>query len=93
MALRDYKYDNEKVVPLRPQATYEEYQAPEEEGQELSEILFFVNIAIFAITSVLTIFILSALKVNTLLSFTIGIAVGVMALQTSRKTVQKFIEN
>ncbi len=93
MALRDYKYDQEKVVPLRPSATYNEYQAPAEDQQSVEEILFFINIAIFAIASVLTIFMLSALKINTVLAFILGIGSGVLTLQICRIVLKKYKHN
>ncbi|MGT2785003.1 DUF3270 family protein [Streptococcus merionis] len=90
MALRDYKFDDDKVVQLRPKASYDAYQEPEEEQQSVEDILFFANIAIFAIASVLSIFIFSALRVNTLLSFLLGIGCGVLALQTCRFVLKKY---
>ncbi|MDQ0222531.1 DUF3270 family protein [Streptococcus moroccensis] len=91
MALRDYKYDQENVVPLRPTASYDAYEeSKEEETQVVEEILFFANIAIFAIASVLSIFILSALKLNTVLAFVLGIGTGILALQACRVFLKKY---
>ncbi|MGT2665704.1 DUF3270 family protein [Streptococcus rifensis] len=91
MALRDYKYDQENVVPLRPKASYDAYEeSKEEETLVVEEILFFANIAIFAIASVLSIFILSALKLNTVLAFVLGMGAGILVLQTCRVIMKKY---
>lgn len=83
MALRDYKYDefpNEQAYP-EPAASYQDYQTDDDTSSQLNDLLFFVNVAIFAIASVLAVFILSALNVHSLVAFALAIPLGILGLK------------
>lgn len=89
MPLRDYNYyyQEETIKKKQEQSTYQDYQS-EDDNLALEELLFFVNIAAFALASVLAIFIFSALSINSLLAFILSLPVGALALGFTQKTIK-----
>lgn len=84
MALRQYRpdlYQNEEYIPKEQQATYQPYQTHNPRREHLSEFLFFVNIAIFSILTVISTYTYLSLKVPTFLAFLLAVGTGAVGLR------------
>lgn len=91
----------ERIMPVRK---YQPYEFEEEETQttlyqdyvpettsvaSLKEVLFFVNIACFCVFLALFSFIFLALKFNTVLAFSLAIALSLAASNVQRSMIKK----
>ena len=91
----------ERIMPVRK---YQPYEFEEEEIQttlyqdyvpettsvaSLKEVLFFVNIACFCVFLALFSFIFLALKFNTVLAFSLAIALSLAASNVQRSMIKK----
>ena len=91
----------ERNMPVRK---YQSYEFEEEESQttlyqdyvpettsvaSLKEVLFFVNIACFCVFLALFSFIFLALKLNTVLAFSLAIALSLAASNIQRSIIKK----
>ena len=84
MALRDYRpkqYDYEEYIPKEKQATYQAYQARKPHENRLRDLLFFLNIAIFSILTVMTTYVYLSMKIPVFLAFILGTATGFIGLR------------
>ncbi|MER0122691.1 DUF3270 domain-containing protein [Streptococcus sp. ZJ93] len=85
MALRDYRPDyyhyHETIPKEKPQATYQTYQATNSGKERLKEFLFFLNIAIFSVITVIAAYIYLSNHVPIFLAFLLAIATGLVGLK------------
>lgn len=81
----DYTYQDETVQsPL-----YQEYLPEAESDPKLSELFFFLNIAVFCVLTVLFSFIFLTFKVNAFIAFVLAIATSLFAIQLHRTFAKK----
>ena len=75
----DYYYQEieSEQTPL-----YQEYLPEAETSPRLSELFFFLNIAVFCVLTVLFSFVFLSLKMNTFMSFTLAIASSLISIQS-----------
>lgn len=84
MALRDYRpdyYPYEDSHPKETQATFQEYKVKNQHHERLKEILFFMNISIFSVITVIATYIYLSLNVPTFFAFVLAILTGVSGLK------------
>lgn len=84
MALRQYRPDYhpyEKHSPKEKQATYHTYQAKNPHQERLKEVLFFVNIMIFSILTVIATYIYLCMKLPAFVAFLLAIVTGGIGLR------------
>ena len=76
----DYDYQVEyDETPL-----YQEYLPEAETSPQLSELVFFLNIAAFCVLTVLFSFAFLSMKVNTFMAFALAIVSSLMTIQAYR---------
>ena len=82
----DYYYQEieSEQTPL-----YQEYLPEAETSPRLSELFFFLNIAVFCVLTVLFSFVFLSLKMNTFMSFTLAIASSLISIQSYRLFAKK----
>ena len=82
----DYYYQEieSEQTPL-----YQEYLPEAETSPRLSELFFFLNIAVFCVLTVLFSFLFLSLKMNTFMSFTLAIASSLISIQSYRLFAKK----
>ena len=68
---------------------YQEYLPEAETSPRLSELFFFLNIAVFCVLTVLFSFIFLSLKMNTFMSFALAIASSLISIQSYRLFAKK----
>lgn len=93
MALRDYRpeqYDYEEYIPKEKQATYQEYQVRKPYENRLRDLLFFLNIAIFSILTVMTTYVYLSMKIPVFLAFILGIATGFVGLRVIQIAMRNY---
>lgn len=84
MSLRDYRPDYhpyEEPLPKEKQATFKEYKVKNQYQERLKEILFFVNISIFSVITVIASYIYLSLKFPTFLAFGLAILTSMGGLK------------
>ncbi|MGT2910564.1 DUF3270 domain-containing protein [Streptococcus cameli] len=84
MALRQQRpdqYQYEEYIPKEKQAKYQEYSIQHSHTNRLKEVLFFVNVVLFSILTVLTTYVYLSMKIPVFLSFVLGIATGLIGLR------------
>lgn len=84
MALRQYRPEQspyEEYSPKEQQATYQEYQPLKKHENRLKDLLFFVNIAIFSIITVMATYVYLSMNFPSFLSLVLGMATGFIALR------------
>ena len=92
MALRQERPDQslyEELLPNEQQATYQEYQARKPHENRLRDLLFFVNLAIFSIISVMATYVYLSMKFPAFLAFVRGMATGFLALRVIQIALRK----
>ena len=92
MALRQERPDQslyEEHLPKEQQATYQEYQARKPYENRLRELLFFVNLAIFSIITVMATYVYLSMKIPAFLAFVLGMATGFLALRVIQIALRK----
>ena len=82
-------YEFEQAPESKQTPLYQDYTPEAPVGPNLKEILFFVNIACFCIFMVLFSFIFLALKFNTVLAFSLAIALSLAASNFQRSMIKK----
>ncbi|EGJ36752.1 hypothetical protein HMPREF9380_1599 [Streptococcus sanguinis SK49] len=82
----DYYYQEieSEQTPL-----YQDYLPEADYSPKLSELFFFVNIAVFCVLTVLFSFLFLSLKMNTFMSFTLAIASSLISIQSYRLFAKK----
>lgn len=93
MALREYKYREEELTQKTESVTYEAYQENDEHSQQIKELMFFINIAVFAIATVLAVFIFLTFNLNSIMSFVLALPTGLVALQLFRLGLKQHHKN
>ena len=68
---------------------YQEYLPEAETSPRLSELFFFLNIAVFCVLTVLFSFVFLSLKMNTFMSFALAIASSLISIQSYRLFAKK----
>lgn len=82
MALRQPRPDQyEEYIPKEQQAYYQEYQVKSAAKERLKDLLFFVNIALFSVLTVIATYIYLYLQVPVFLAFVLGIVTGFASLR------------
>lgn len=92
MALRQERPDQSLYVdnyPKEQQATYQEYQARKPHENRLRDLLFFVNLVIFSIITVMATYVYLSMKFPAFLAFLLGIATGFLALRVIQIAMRK----
>lgn len=86
MALRQYRPDQfEEYIPQEKQASYQEYQERNTRKEQLKEVLFFINIAIFSILTVISAYIYLSLDIPAFFAFILATATGLLGLKLVQK--------
>lgn len=91
MALRQYRPDqhpNEETLPYENQAPYQEYESKQEHTERLKDVLFFVNIVLFSICSVLSTYVYLSWNLPTFLAFGLGTVTGFIGLRLVQKGIR-----
>ncbi|KXT78453.1 DUF3270 family protein [Streptococcus sp. DD13] len=89
MALRHYQPDHyEESHPKESRVTYQRYQVPSSASNRLKDVLFFLNITIFSILSVLATYIFLSLGLHTLLAFVAGMISGLFGLKATQLLIR-----
>ncbi|KXT84372.1 DUF3270 domain-containing protein [Streptococcus panodentis] len=83
----DYNYQQEIEFEQTP--LYQEYLPEAETSPRLSELFFFLNIAVFCVLTVLFSFVFLTMKMNTFMAFTLAIASSLLTIQTYRIFAKK----
>ena len=84
MALRQYRPDThpyENSLPKEKQATYQTYQASNPHQERLKELLFFVNIVLFSIITVMAAYIYLSFQIPVFIAFLMAIVTGFIGLR------------
>ena len=82
----DYSY--QEIESEQP-PLYQEYLPEAETSPRLSELFFFLNIAVFCVLTVLFSFVFLSLKMNTFMSFTLDIVSSLISIQSYRLFAKK----
>ncbi len=91
MALRQYEPDQyEYHSPKEQQATYQAYQAKNQSTERLKEVLFFLNIVIFSIFTVVSTYIYLFWNVPAFFAFILGGLTGLGALKLIQFTSKRY---
>ncbi|TCD46169.1 DUF3270 family protein [Streptococcus sp. X16XC17] len=96
MALPNYRSDHqyENTTPKENLVSYQEYHASNYQQQQLREVLFFVNITIFAILTVFSAYIYLTLEIPIFIAFILATATGALGLKlvqfATKRQYQKF---
>lgn len=96
MALRHYRPEDhqyEEYVPQEQQATYQTYQKQDTGKERFREFLFFVNVALFSIITVLSSYVYLSFKLPTFLAFLLAIATGAVGLKLIQAGIRKQFKN
>lgn len=80
----DYAYPELEQFPL-----YQDYTPEEKANPNLKELLFFVNIAIFCILTVLFSFLFLSIKLNTFLAFALAIGVSLVCIKVQQAFIRQ----
>ena len=83
--LHPYEFEQESIKT----AQFQDYVPETTSVASLKEVLFFVNIACFCVFLALFSFIFLALKFNTVLAFSLAIALSLVALKFQRSMIKK----
>lgn len=92
MALRQYRpedYQYEEYIPKEKQVQYRAYQRQYPQNERLNEFLFFANIALFSIITVLATYAYLSFKIPTLLAFIMAIVTGLIGLRGIQFFIKK----
>lgn len=91
MALPNYRSDHqyESIPPKEKPVSYQEYQARNSRQNQLKEVLFFVNITVFAILTVFSAYIYLTLNVPVFLAFILATATGAVGLKLVQFAIKK----
>ncbi|WP_105123071.1 DUF3270 family protein [Streptococcus suis] len=95
MALRQYRPDQiptEEYIPKEKQAPYKAYQARESSLPRINELLFFVNIVVFSILTVLATYVYLSLNIPAFLSFCLAIPSGFIGMQLLKYSSNKIFK-
>lgn len=84
MALRQYQPELYDDSPKEHQATYQAYTPTKTVRQDVKDILFFTNIALFSILTVLSTTIYLSLDIPAVFSLLLGMATGFGSLALMR---------
>ncbi|MDQ8692142.1 DUF3270 family protein [Streptococcus sp. IsoGale022] len=82
----DYYYQE---IESEQTLLYQEYLPEAETSPRLSELFFFLNIAVFCVLTVLFSFVFLSLKMNTFMSFALAIASSLISIQSYRLFAKK----
>lgn len=84
MAQRHYQsheYQYEEYIPKEKQATYQTYQARNNRNDRVKELLFFVNIVLFSLLTVISSYIYLALGMPVFVALTLASVTGFIGLR------------
>lgn len=96
MPVRDYKQYKDSVdynyqqVQQEQAPLYQEYLPEAEITPKLSELFFFLNIAMFCVLTVLFSFVFLSVKMNTFAAFALAITASLFTIQGYRMFVKKY---
>ncbi|HFI0694606.1 TPA: DUF3270 domain-containing protein [Streptococcus suis] len=79
MALRQYRpedYQYEEYIPQEKQATYQTYQAKNTKKERINELLFFVNIVLFSLITVISAYVYLSVGLPVFLALVLATATG-----------------
>lgn len=92
MAQRQYQsqeYQYEEYTPQETSTSYQSYQASQPNKDRINELLFFVNIVLFSLMTVISSYVYLSLDIPVFLAFTMAIitgAIGFRLVQIGLKT-------
>ncbi|CQR25648.1 membrane protein [Streptococcus varani] len=92
MALRQERPDQflyEEQFPKEQQVRYQEYQTRKPYENRLRDLLFFINLAIFSIITVMATYVYLSVNFPAFLAFVLGIATGFLALRVIQIALRK----
>ena len=88
----DYLYQEELSQAQEKQSlNYQEYLPEAETGPKLSELLFFVNITIFCVLTIIFSFVFLSFKMHTFFSVCLAVAASLATIQAYRLVMAKEI--
>lgn len=90
MALRQYQPELYDDSPKERQATYQAYTPQQTVRQDVKDILFFTNIALFSILTVLSTTIYLSLEIPAVFALLLGMATSFGALTLIRWGFKRF---
>lgn len=96
MALRQYRpedYQYEEYIPKEKQVQYQAYHRQYPQKERVMEFIFFANIALFSIITVLSTYTYLSFKIPTLLAFLLAIATGLIGLRIVQFLIKKQLRN
>lgn len=87
----DYLYQKQVPEPQKEQASkaYQDYLPEAETGPKLSELLFFINIAVFCILTIIFSFVFLSFKMHTFFSVCLAVAASLATIQAYRLVMAK----
>ena len=92
MALRNHQSNFQEEIHQNEQSIrYQTYQTKPAYIKELNEVLFFINIAIFAVLTVLSTYLYICLNVSILLAFAFGAVSGAIGLKLLHLGIRRAI--
>lgn len=93
MALRQYRPDHyqydDSIPKEKQQATYQTYHVANPNRERIKELLFFLNIAIFSVITVIAAYIYLSNRIPVFLAFLLAIATGLLGLNFIRFLLKK----
>lgn len=94
MALRHYQsqeYQYEEYIPKEKNTTVQAYQVKNAKKERINELLFFVNIVLFSLITVISSYIYLALDIPVLLALALASATGLIGFRLVQVGLKKRI--
>lgn len=77
MALRQYRPDQyEEYIPKEKQVSYQAYQTTKPTQQRIQELVFFVNVVLFAVLTVIATYVYLSLKIPAFFAMLFALPTG-----------------
>lgn len=92
MALRQYQsheYQYEEYIPKEKKSSVQAYQAPTSNKERVKELLFFINIAIFSLITVISSYVYLSMDIPVLLACILASATGAIGLRLIQVGLKK----
>ncbi|MCK4026612.1 DUF3270 domain-containing protein [Streptococcus iners] len=96
MALRHYQsqeYQYEEYIPKEKNTTVQAYQVKNAKKERINELLFFVNIVLFSLITVIASYIYLALDIPVFLALALASATGLIGFRLVQVGLKKRISN
>ena len=85
----DEEFDYIELTKQTQESPIQEYAPEAEPAPQLSELLYFLNIAVFCVLTVVFSFIFLALKLSTALAFAAAIGSSLLVLKVQRSIIKR----